>query len=237
MTQTWRPSTLPWRVITPSAGVPSASNSPPRTGWWCASSPSSTKLSLSNRRPRRSRPVSLPRYFCLAIFSGPPIPRFFLRRALSSATSAENSSPTMAMSMWACCCTLCRIPLGPPHEREGFQPQSELFSKSNLDGPDRDLPQALLNTITGDGADFSGPHSPKPLRYAVQVDASRAFEPDTVRVGRGCQELTLERSNHLRDSRRAHNSDLDAEPPVRSQFARYLDNRVAPPAKPHQQDL
>src|SRR5216684_4962908 len=99
MTHTWRPSTSPCPVTTPSAGVPSASTSTgPRTGCWCASSPNSTKVFGSNSRSRRSRTVSLPRSFCFAIFSAPPMARFFSRLALSSEIFAGYSSLTGELS-------------------------------------------------------------------------------------------------------------------------------------------
>src|SRR5712692_6861181 len=99
MTHTWRPSTSPCPVTTPSAGVPSASTSTgPRTGCWCASRPNSMKVFGSNSRPRRSRTVSLPRSFCFAIFSAPPIARFFSRLALSSEIFAGYSSLTGELS-------------------------------------------------------------------------------------------------------------------------------------------
>src|SRR5260370_22812843 len=56
------------------------------------------KVFGSNSRSRRSRTVSLPRSFCFAIFSAPPIARFFSRLALSSAIFAVYSSPTGELS-------------------------------------------------------------------------------------------------------------------------------------------
>src|SRR5258708_18972761 len=94
MPHTWRPSTSPWPVTTPSAGVPSGSASPPRTGCWWASSPSSTNVSSSKRRSSRSRTVSLPRWCCLAIFSSPPMARFLARLDFRSVIRAGYSSPT-----------------------------------------------------------------------------------------------------------------------------------------------
>src|SRR5579864_1691466 len=92
MTQTSLPSTWPWPVTTPSAGVPSGSDSPPRTGCWWARRPSSTNVPSSKSRSMRSRTVSLPRWCCLAIFSSPPMPRFLRRLPCSSATSSPYSS-------------------------------------------------------------------------------------------------------------------------------------------------
>src|SRR5690348_7340245 len=89
MTQTWRPSTSPWPVTTPSAG---ALSEPSR--FW-ARSPSSTNVPASKSRSMRSRAVSLPRSCCLAIFSSPPIARFFLRLAWSSPIRAAYSSVTV----------------------------------------------------------------------------------------------------------------------------------------------
>src|SRR5260370_27396491 len=56
------------------------------------------KVFGSNSRSRRSRTVSLPRSFCFAIFSAPPIARFFSRLALSSEIFAGYSSPTGELS-------------------------------------------------------------------------------------------------------------------------------------------
>src|SRR5258706_12175414 len=56
------------------------------------------KVFGSNSRSRRSRTVSLPRSFCFAIFSAPPIARFFSRLALSSEIFAAYSSPTGELS-------------------------------------------------------------------------------------------------------------------------------------------
>src|SRR6266851_9257385 len=56
------------------------------------------KVFGSNSRPRRSRTVSLPRSFCFAIFSAPPMARFFSRLALSSEIFAGYSSLTGELS-------------------------------------------------------------------------------------------------------------------------------------------
>src|SRR5205809_2591853 len=86
MTQTWRPSTSPWPVTTPSAG---ALSEPSRS---LASKPSSTNVPGSKSRSIRSRTVRLPRSCCLAILSTPPIARCFLRLARNSPTCASKSS-------------------------------------------------------------------------------------------------------------------------------------------------
>src|SRR5579862_5286719 len=88
MTHTWRPSTSPCPVTTPSAG---ALSEPSRS---VASRPSSTNVPASNRRSIRSRTVSLPFSCCLAMRSGPPMPRFLARRECSSLILPSYSSVT-----------------------------------------------------------------------------------------------------------------------------------------------
>src|SRR2546426_3149354 len=87
MTHTWRPSTSPCPVTTPSAG---ALSEPSRS---FASKPSSTNVPGSNSRSMRSRTVSLPRWCCFSIFSAPPMAGFFLRLAWRSPTFDAYSSP------------------------------------------------------------------------------------------------------------------------------------------------
>src|SRR5438270_5226077 len=85
ITHTCRPSTSPCPVTTPSAGDVSE---PSRL---FASRPSSTNVPASKRRSTRSRAVSLPFACCLAICSGPPMPRFLRFLAASSPTLASYS--------------------------------------------------------------------------------------------------------------------------------------------------
>src|SRR5437588_5224082 len=96
MAHTWRPSTRPWPVTTPSAGVSAGSETAwPRSDCWWARSPNSTKVPGSNRRSRRSRTVSFPRSCWRAIRSGPPMPRLRCRRALRSSVRAAKSSDNL----------------------------------------------------------------------------------------------------------------------------------------------
>src|SRR6185436_9061738 len=70
-TQTWRPSTVPWPVTTPSPRT-FCSSMPKSAQRWVTNLSSSTKLPSSSSAAMRSRAVSLPASCCLSMRALPP---------------------------------------------------------------------------------------------------------------------------------------------------------------------